>query len=1465
MRRRVLPDLWIILLLFILPLILFAPVTLGDRTLIPADNLYQWEPFATYREVVSAPDVPQNALLSDLLLENAVWKQFIRSSITGGEIPLWNPYLFAGVPFLAAGQHSALYPLSALFYVLPLEAAYGWYTVIQLWLAGVFMYLFARGLGQARIGGAVAAVSWQLSGWFIVRVVFPMILGAAAWLPLLLLMVEYVIRTQPLFGRPATLPWAAIGAVALGMVIYAGHVEITYYTLLIMAYYAAARLLVGWWRGRRKAGTAGRLLRRGIWLAVMVMLGLLIGAAQLLPLFELVQHNFREGSATLEQILGWAYPLRRIVAFFMPNFFGSPAHHTYWDVFSGQVIPATVNVLGQPIHTIDWGIKNYVEGGAYLGILPMALAVFGLLSAWWTRKARQPGRPYRAIFAVLGAFSLTFIFGLPTYAVLYYLLPGINQLHSPFRWVFALTLSVAVLAGYGADALARSRGGAGAEAQRASGGATGWSPRGGESAPPAPAETNRAAFRSWRSPQPTAFSPADRWARRIGWGLFWTGAVLLVVLLLSRVFYPQLEPLVDRAFHALAKAELAFADVHMFYSYEFRNILLLGLFLIASGVVFRVSRCPIYVPRRLGGRPVWEWLVVLVIALDLLTAFWGFNPAVDPALLSFTPPAVEWLQGRYEQDGPFRITTLDAPGEALLNANIPWMFGLEDVRGYDSIIPRQYTDYMALISPQFQLEFNRVAPLTTDHLEALDSPLLDLLNVRYVVTRTPVENPSWVLAYEDEAVRIYENQRVMPRAYTLPARASLTYSDGQDFADRVQSVDPRHVVMIHVQDAPPDDGIIEPGEPAAQAIVEYRNIQVTVEAVVDGPSWLVLVDSDFPGWRAYIRPAGSGEDFELEIPVERVNGNFRGVMIDPDVLADHYAPQAAEGTVTLSDTWLVRFRYSPPGFQIGAFLSFIAGAVIVFALGVWLWRTFYLGRDESEDETVRRLAKNSIMPIVMNLFNKGIDFAFAFIMLRVLGPEGAGIYYYAIVIFGWFDILTNFGLNTYLTREVARHRDQAGRYLFNTSVMRLALAVGAVPLLIAFLLARQTAISPPLDMTAIIAIGLLYVGLLPNSLSTGLSALFYAFEKAEYPAAVATVGTISKATLGLGALLLGWGVIGLAGVSIITNLIVLAVLLWTARGLIWPQRYGREPAVSESLVSGWRIDRALLRHMTAESWPLMINHLLATIFFKIDVVLMEPINGVNVVGWYSTAYKWLDALNIIPAFLSAALLPVMSRQAHEDPPALVRSYRLSVKLLLMTALPVAVATTFIARALILTLGGPEFLPDGAVALQLMIWSIPIGWINSVTQYVLIALDRQRVLTRAFAIAVIFNITANLIFLPVFSYRAAAVITIFSEALLLALFLRVLQSTLHQRIPGEAALSTISLWQLFWKPGLAAAVMLGVLALLWGVNALLALAVAVTVYPFTLVMLRPLDAAEQTQLAPLVPGRLRARLGLPVGG
>ncbi|MBC8100644.1 MAG: hypothetical protein H7Y11_14485, partial [Armatimonadetes bacterium] len=284
MRRH---DAAIITLLFFLPLTLFWQQTVGGRTLLPTENLYQYEPYSTDRESVGAPLIPHNHLISDLVLQNYQWKSFILAQAAQGEIPLWNPHNFSGAPFMAAGQQSTLYPLSVLYYLLTLSAAYGWFTVLNLWLAGAFMYGFVRALGVNRLGATVSAITYQLCGMLVASAVHPRIIGAAVWLPLLLQMCEHLLQARPLFGRPANAVWVGIGALALACNITAGHAELTIYTLLIAGYFSAARLLLMLWGTRRLP------IRTALWLLAMVALGLGMGSVQLIPLYEFASSNWR--------------------------------------------------------------------------------------------------------------------------------------------------------------------------------------------------------------------------------------------------------------------------------------------------------------------------------------------------------------------------------------------------------------------------------------------------------------------------------------------------------------------------------------------------------------------------------------------------------------------------------------------------------------------------------------------------------------------------------------------------------------------------------------------------------------------------------------------------------------------------------------------------------------------------------------------------------------------------------------------------------------------------------------------------------------------------------------------------------------------------------------------------------------------------------------------------------------------
>jgi O-antigen/teichoic acid export membrane protein len=1432
-------DVLITLTFFILPLLLFGPVTLGSRTLLPTDNLFVGEPWASFADEL-AVSRPHNALLSDLILENYVWKRFIVQSIQTRSIPLWDPYLFAGHPFLANGQHSALYPFSLIFYIMPLTRAYGWFTVVQFWLAGLFTYIFLRVLGANRLGGLIGGITYQLSAFFVVSVVFTMIIAAAVWLPLLLAMIEIVIRKQEEKGTVVyyPVPYIVAGSFILGIQVLTGHIEITYYVLLVSGFYALCRLIILWRRQR----IWGPALRMGGWLLGMIILGLGLGTVQFIPLYEVASRNFRVGSVTFADVVGWALPGRRIISFLIPDFFGNPSHHTYFDVITRRWLPVGLNAYGQvnPLcpYCTGWDIKTSVEAGAYLGILPLLLSVIAV-SGWIAdrRTERQrkkeflvegtaaPPRPSSAdplshplpqvwIFTLLAVLSLLFAFGTPFYALLYYALPFWNQLHSPFRWIYPFTLSIAVLAGLGATYLARS-----------------VSPRSLADAEEKRANTSRASLYTF--------------SLHVGWLAFWAGLAGVVMMLLVLAFPGPFIRLAQIVLDRSGLAQNAFADGRQFLGYQWPNFFKFFLFTMAAGVILRISRCPIYLPRWLGGLTAWKPLAVLIVAMDLFGAGYGFNPAADPSLLTFHPPVVDWLLARRAEDPHFRITSFNAPGEPrTFIANTGMYWDLEDVRGYDSIIPAQYAHYMNLIQEQGDLLYNRIAPIYAPGYHALDSALLDMLGVRYVLTTQDIPNDGYRLVYDGE-VRVYENLDALPRAFVVPCAEEVPPEE-MDYA--LRSLNPRQKVLLEqgtgitqkMANTPAPSCSILPA-----TITSYTPNEVFVQASLDEPGWLVLADSYFPGWKAYKQVSSQqsavnsqpsavsspqspipnlqspvpGLQPEVELSIYRANGNFRAVYLEPG-------------------DWTIRFKYTPMSFKLGLYGSFLAGVVALLLLGWWGWGKLY--RESVEDAPVKRVAKNSLAPMAMALMNRLVDFAFALLMLRILAPEGAGRYQFAVVFIGYVEILTRFGLGTLLTREVARDYVQGNKYLSNVTSLRLLLWLMSLPLMgVALWL---YVVFGGVALETVIAVGLFAIGLFFSNISDALTSLFYAYEKAEYPAAISTVTTVTRVSLGALALLLGGGVIGLAAVSVVANVTSVMVLGYLLLQKIFRPYYDNDPA--------------LWRPMLSESFPLMINHLLATLFFRIDVFILQPTWGDRAVGFYGAAYKYIDGINIIPSYFTLAIFPLMSRYAKTARDSLARAYILSLRLLLMIALPVAVGTPFIARELILILGGGQYLPDSMIALQLLIWFLPFSFVNQVTQYVLIAIDQQRFLTKAFLIGVAFNVGVNLILIPRYGYQAAAITTIFSEwALLIPFYYSVRKNLCH--VPWVSVT---------WRPALASAVMGAVLWLLRGANALALVAVAGLIYFVVLILVGGFSQPDMVLMWRLIPlDRLWARLRPGVAG
>jgi len=1252
-------------------------------------------------------------------------------------------------------------------------------------------------------------------------------------------------------------------------------VEIAVYNLLVLAFYSLWRLVTISWRQR-----AWRpLLRLVAQLAALVALGFALGAVQLIPLYELVRTSFRQGSVSYGDVIGWAYQPRQLLAFVLPDVFGNPAHHTYLDVLDGTVQAVTSNFAGQPIDTIFWGVKNYVEGTAYAGILPLLLALLAILGylaeRWATRRGRVgrlslaatpegrygrlcrkmtsrrestplggsgipnlfgrlplssqkapqqvedspplvifrqshgnlpygtegrensalplsvserglggeveapspvgdgagPGWGLTPLFATLAVISLLFAFGTPLYALLFFGLPGFNQLHTPFRWIYPYTLSLAVLAGIGANyVLSRQS--------------------------------------SVASPQSSAAGRGTWNVKRETWnverGACLAGLGGLLAVLASYVLRTQTIALADWLLQRSAMLQNAFASGRMLYSYEVRNLASFALLLALAGAVIAwAGRMRKGVPRFLVSLS--PCLLILLVIADLFAFGLGFNPAADPKLLSFTPPAVEFLQ---QDESLYRIFSFR--NDKLLNANSAWLFGLQDARGYDSIIPKQYADFMSLLEDQrgFLLS-NRIGDVY--NVATLASPLLDLLNVKYVLSETPFDLPDYTLVYDDKMslpaqrsnLLIYRNDDALPRAFAVYQAKVLDRRDWARFAAELQSLDPRQTVLL--EETPVS---LPPGqEPCPKCLgdevrrLDYTPNQVTIQVLMADDGFLVLGDSYFPGWQAAV----DGQ----ESKIYRADGNFRAVAVP-----------AGEHKVV--------FKYSPLSFRLGLFTSAMAAIVVLLALGALAWRRFY--RESEQDHAVRRVAKNTLTQIGAQLANRLIDMLFAMLVLRLLGPTGQGKYALAIAFIGYFDILTNFGLNTLLTREVAKDRSQANRYLTQTTILRLLLWLGSLPIItIAVGIGLYLSLGGMTRDTAL-AIGLFALMLVPSNIATALTSVFNAYEKMEYPAAITVLTTLAKVTLGALALFLGWGFVGLAGMSILVSTIT-ALLLFVLL-------YTNIPSALRTSERDLRLrpefDRQSSRWMLGESYPLMINHLLASVFFRIDAVILPLISGPEANGYYTAAYKFIDGLNIIPAYLTLAIFPVISRYAESARDTLIRAYVLSLRVLLIIALPITVGTTLIAPQIMELFGGRQYLPYSAQALAVLIWFLPFSYINSVTQYVLIAVNQQRFLTVAFLIGATFNIVANLLLIPRYSFMAAATVTVLSELVLFAPF----YYSVHKHV---GALPWV---RIVWQPALASALMGGVTWwLLPRLPVLVVIALAAVVYFAGLLALGTITAED----------------------
>lgn len=337
------------------------------------------------------------------------WLRFAVTTVQQGRLPLWNPTLFSGTPFVANPQPGLFYPPTWLALLMTPTRALVLSLVFHVWLASMGMYIWLRSEAASEAGAFLGAVVFAFSGYTFTRIQAGHVglFNTGAWLPLILWMGKRTVERR-------SWRWAILGGAPVGMAFLAGHTATFIYVGLALALY----LTFCAWRSALDLRAMLKILLPP--LALMTVTGLALGAVQLLPLAELTLHSNRQ-SVDYAFAARFSWPPGYVLTLLIPNFFGEPTRTGYW------------------------GDGVYDEVIFYVGLLPLLLAVLGA-------RTRHRLTPFLVALG-LGALLLA----LGQYGVLhplfYRFVPLFRIMRAPARAGFLFTLAAAALAGLTLTAL----------------------------------------------------------------------------------------------------------------------------------------------------------------------------------------------------------------------------------------------------------------------------------------------------------------------------------------------------------------------------------------------------------------------------------------------------------------------------------------------------------------------------------------------------------------------------------------------------------------------------------------------------------------------------------------------------------------------------------------------------------------------------------------------------------------------------------------------------------------------------------------------------------------------------------------------------------------------------------------------------------------------------------------------------
>ena len=499
------------------------------------------------------------------------------------------------------------------------------------------------------------------------------------------------------------------------------------------------------------------------------------------------------------------------------------------------------NFYGNPVEGSYLNVWNYWELCLYIGILALILISFAI---YFKRKNK-----YVLFFTGLAILSLLLAMGKNTslYWILWKFVPGFDMFRVPARFLFLFTFSASILAGFGFSFL---RGKLSVQERE----------------------------KLWKFIK------------------ILIGINILLVFIIGTTYIARdqiiyfAKNIILQSYqvsdHSILSIE-TLQKIDLVYASIINGLLILLALVIGSIIIltFRIKKIKPLKLKNLNIKP--ENIFKIAVILFILSNLWFYNNSFiitkNSQEIYSEPDYIVFLKDNSEG---FRYYDAD---ENILD-NFQIIYGIHHINGYD---PLMLTNYDQVFTSIHNLSDNQ------------HHPILNLLNVKYILTSTQLNNSGFKLVFDNNDTYIYENEQVLPRAFVI---YNVTVSSEAEILQTLKT-DSFNPIDALLTDKNIDTTTHNGTGFESVEITKYSPNEIILKTNLAQPGFLVLSEVFYPEWNVYV----DGKQQEI-YPAYRA---LRAISLD-------------------AGSHVVKFSYDPSSLMMGFYITLFAIIFIAIIIGIKL-------------------------------------------------------------------------------------------------------------------------------------------------------------------------------------------------------------------------------------------------------------------------------------------------------------------------------------------------------------------------------------------------------------------------------------------------------------------------------------------------------------------------------------------------